>query len=156
MVMVEKKSQVTAGKLIYVLGIAGLVPFCLLGLFPNFLKPLFEPLSGLVVYGALILSFLGGAVWGLSLNSVDTFPRKYIFLIVAVLPSLFGWVCVFLPTRYGIFALICFFAVMLAIDYGLYRAGQIESWYMKFRLYLTISVIFILATAIFIWSDLYR
>jgi len=148
--MVEKKSQVTARKLIIVLGIAGLVPFCLLGLFPNFVKMFFEPLSGLVVYGALILSFLGGAVWGLSLNSADKFPRKYIFLIIAVVPSLFGWVCVFLPTKYGIFALICFFTMMLVIDYALYGAGQIEGWYMKFRFYLTVSVISILATATFV------
>ena len=147
--MVENKSQVTVRRLICGLGVAGLVPFCLLGLFPNFAKISFEPLSGLVVYGALILSFLGGAVWGLSLHSVNTFPRKYLFPIIAVVPSLFGWVCVFLPTRYGVFALICFFTMMLLIDYALYRAGQIESWYIKFRLYLTISVISILATATF-------
>ena len=147
--MVGNKSQVTVRRLIYGLGVAGLVPFCLLGLFPNFAKISFEPLSGLVVYGALILSFLGGAVWGLSLHSVETFPRKYPFLIIAVAPSLLGWVCVFLPIGYGVFALICFFTLMLLIDFALYRAGQIESWYIKFRLYLTISVISILATATF-------
>mgnify|MGYP001161203851 CR=1 FL=1 len=147
--MIEKKLKVTARKLICVLGIAGLVPFFLLVFFPNFTKMLFEPSSGLVVYGALILSFLGGAVWGLTLNSVDTFPRKHIFLIIAVVPSLLGWVCIFLPTRYGVFALICFFTMMLIIDYALYRSGHTESWYMTFRFYLTISVISILATAAF-------
>ena len=121
----------------------------MLGLFPNVVKISFESLSGLVVYGALILSFLGGAVWGLTLNSIDTFPRKYPFLIIAVVPSLFGWVCVFLPTRYGVLALICCFIIMLVIDFALYRAGQIENWYIKFRLYLTIFVISILATATF-------
>jgi len=147
--MIEKKSQAIVRGLICGLGVAGLVPFFLFGLFPNFVKISFEPLSGLIVYGALILSFLGGAVWGLSLHSVETSPRKYPFLIIAVVPSLLGWVCVFLPTRYGILALICFFTMMLLIDFALYRVGQIESWYIKFRLYLTISVISILATATF-------
>ena len=75
-----------------ILGYLGFIPFALFTILPwilgeNWLRP---SLISLVIYGAIILSFLGGIIWQSSKKQSD--------LVSAILFSLLGFVSIFLFT----------------------------------------------------------
>ncbi len=75
-----------------ILGYLGFIPFALFTILPwilgeNWLRP---SLISLVIYGAMILSFLGGIIWQSSKKQSD--------LVSGILFSLLGFVGVFLFT----------------------------------------------------------
>lgn len=75
-----------------ILGYLGFIPFAALTILPwilgeNWLRP---SLIGLVIYGAIILSFLGGIIWQSSKKQSD--------LVSGILFSLIGFVSIFLFT----------------------------------------------------------
>ena len=75
-----------------ILGYLGFIPFAALTILPwilgeNWLRP---SLIGLVIYGAIILSFLGGIIWQSSKKQSD--------LVSGILFSLLGFVSIFLFT----------------------------------------------------------
>ena len=75
-----------------ILGYLGFIPFALFTILPwilgeNWLRP---SLISLVIYGAIILSFLGGIIWQSSKKQSD--------LVSGILFSLIGFVSIFLFT----------------------------------------------------------
>lgn len=74
------------------LGLVGLVPFYALGALSLVPHPTFSRwgLVGFAVYAAVILSFLGGARWGLELARAPDRPSPTV-LVLSVVPSLVGW-----------------------------------------------------------------
>ena len=75
-----------------ILGYLGFIPFALFTILPwilgeNWLRP---SLISLVIYGAIILSFLGGIIWQSSKKQSD--------LVSGILFSLLGFVSIFLFT----------------------------------------------------------
>ena len=75
-----------------ILGYLGFIPFAALTILPwilgeNWLRP---SLISLVIYGAIILSFLGGIIWQSSKKQSD--------LVSGILFSLLGFVSIFLFT----------------------------------------------------------
>ena len=75
-----------------ILGYLGFIPFALFTILPwilgeNWLMP---SLISLVIYGAIILSFLGGSIWQSSKKQSD--------LVSGILFSLLGFVSIFLFT----------------------------------------------------------
>lgn len=125
------------------LGVAGLIPFIALtaailgvGGLENG-----RALPALIAYGAVILTFLGGVQWGLSIAKpagVDaTWPR----LTVSILPSLAAWAVLFMPPDVGLLALTAAFAAVLAFDIAWSRRGWSPSWYPRLRIALSLVVI---------------
>ena len=134
------------------LGAVGLLPFIGLASASVVSEPSqLDPAAfALVAYGAVILSFLGGIHWGLTISSsVSLTDGKAFFrrLCVSVLPSLLGWGALFLPLSTGLFVLAAGFTLLLLYDLWASRAGQAPSWYPSLRLPLSLVVIVTLSVA---------
>ena len=128
-------------------GLAGLIPF--------FAAPLlagFHAASGAsiateaamyTIYGAIILSFLGGVRWG-GFILQDTPPRLNA-LVAAILPSLAGCFAVFAhwvwgaPFGWGL--IIAGLAAQFIWDRRAVTAGSLPAWYGQLRLLLSTGAI---------------
>ena len=93
----------------------------------------------LALYGAVILSFLGGVHWGLAVAGFGNGPLVW-RLRISVVPSLVGWGAVLLPASAGLIVLAAAFAAVLAIDVRAARVGAIPGWYLRLRWPLTAVV----------------
>ncbi|EHH68308.1 DUF3429 domain-containing protein [Gluconobacter morbifer] len=146
--------------LAFILGLAGLVPFGLLGGW-IFLAGLFTPLPHLTVillaYGACIMSFLGAVHWGLAMERPDiitidgTSTRDRQRLLFGVCPALWAWLslCIGLlgNTRagYGLEAL--GFIIIFAGERAAWRKGALPPGYLPLRTVLTAGAVLSLALA---------
>lgn len=127
------------------LGWSGVIPFAGLGLATvlGLTLPV-APLPALLAYATAILSFMGGAQWGLTVRG-EAGARSY---AVSVLPALLAWVALALPARAGLVLQAAGFAALLAYDLWTVRRGEAPSWYARLRAQLTGAVVLILlATA---------
>jgi len=132
------------------LGCAGLLPF-VGALFASGLTLTlgielpFEPRQFFILYSAVILSFLGGAIWGSLLSS--TFTKKAAaLLIVSNLVSLTAWVSLLSYEGHftlSLVLLISGYLTVLAAEYAvielLYK--KVYRGYLKLRSWLTFCVV---------------
>ena len=127
----------------FALGLAGLIPFFAAAFLALFHAPDSLPLDvrfmGLA-YGAIILSFLGGIRWGMAISPMTRVDRAR-DLAASVLPSLLGWIALFLPLSLGLGALIVGFALQYAWDYQSWRRGHLSGWFHTLRLILSSGAI---------------
>jgi hypothetical protein len=136
-----------------VLGGAGLAPFVI-----GALITVAEPQAGglpwaqiVVVYGAVILSFLGGIAWGLASAAAAQNPRLQVrtgLFTVSVVPALVGWVACFLPRPLGLLILAVSFVAMVLLDRHVAAEGLVPAWWMRLRSILSAiaaTVLFMLA-----------
>ncbi len=116
-----------------VLGYAGLIPFAGLALDPLTTQVLSPPIAGLWLlgYGTVILSFLGGIVWGRSLDR----PEAGVAMIIAILISLAAWVAFIRVGQEGFWILAAGFVAALAYDLG----SDLPPWFRRLRIHLTIG-----------------
>lgn len=127
------------------LGYTGLIPFVVsaAGIFifrPDADMQAFMAMA-LLVYGAIILSFLGGIRWGTALNMRDK-QGQMRQLCLSVLPSLLGWVCVLLPNApTALIVLAVGFAGQLYFDLHSTALEQLPRWFARLRIHLTIGAI---------------
>lgn len=138
-----------------VLGLAGLAPFYLslaMSLSGDMTLAMFGPLS-FVSYAAVIVSFLGGARWGLELARAPDAPSPW-RLIASVLPSIAGWIAVVIniAPAASIGVLIAGFLAQVAWDWQASRTGLAPVWYGALRTILTGGVL--LALCIELWRVL--
>ncbi|MAR84099.1 MAG: hypothetical protein CMF55_04845 [Legionellales bacterium] len=135
---------------IYRLTIAGLIPFCigtLYQLVPEVLPPwnwisLITP-----YYGAIILSFLGGIQWGLSLLHTNTITRKW--LVVSNVIALMAFASLLLPSRtMTLVILLIGYGAALAVDLRLFQLVAPPSGYRNLRVTITVIVCGLLLTSI--------
>ncbi len=93
-------------------------------------------------YGAVILSFLGGILWGMTIVSGRPAPeRAGGLLVLSTVPPLFGWAALLLPAESGLLLLIACFPAMLAVDWRTAAAGIAPAWYPKLRAPVTVAVV---------------
>jgi len=128
------------------LGAAGAIPFVTIVISGPFLSdPLkYSAFLALIAYGAVILSFLGGIHWGLSIApSREEGPDGASFrrLGVSVLPALIGWVALLVAPPVGIVVLAVAFGFVLFVDLLASRNGEAPNWYPRLRWPLTLTVI---------------
>lgn len=127
------------------LGLAGLLPFygallaALLGVRPAIFI--------LIGYGAIILSFLGGARWGLAMREREAGWRDYGF---AVLPSLVGWLSLYLTPPLSLALLALSHAALGIIDRAEVRTRRIPTWYGSLRTLLASGATLALALALLV------
>lgn len=133
-----------------ILGLAGLLPFlfgALLSLGFNFNPPdrrfdlLFQSDGPriLLVYGTIILSFMGGALWGFWAHRAS-----FLDLVLSVSPSLWAFACLILgATRWRLdgveplYLLAAGFVMILFFDNRAHQDGSAPDWWMKLRFLLT-------------------
>lgn len=146
------------------LGLAGLIPFLVGAALTLFVGtdatspdtyPLFAPGDGpkiLVAYGAVILSFMSGVLWGFATRAEP--DRAAQLYALSVLPAL--WVF-FTATAHAFFApglgntglnLIAGFLGLLLLDRHFARLGLAPEWWMRLRILLTTVVTLCLLTLV--------
>ncbi len=128
------------------LGALGALPFVVPALAGLFLDgPLREHASfALAVYGAVILSFLGGVHWGLTIAGFGpegTVCRTSRRLAYSVIPSLIGWGALLLPQPIGLPVLAAAFTGAVIFDSHASQIGEAPAWYPKLRWPLSVVVV---------------
>ena len=100
--------------------------------------------SALHLYGAIILSFLGGLHWGRIACNPDIKPSDKWFLIYSVIPSLMGWSSYLLSDIWqgAALMLIAGFIISYVIDIRFIRLGEWQSWMKPLRTNLTLIACF--------------
>ncbi len=131
---------------ILVYGVLGLIPFLAPPPIGHF-APQFAGLAGtlLAAYGALILSFLGGARWGLAASADQPNP---LVVSLAMLPTLAGLALLALPPGHLRLQLV---GLMIAL--GLHwlwdvRSSGLPAWYPRLRTLLSLGAILGLAAGL--------
>ena len=123
------------------LGFAGLVPAiaACVGVLWGPVEWRHDAATVCATYAAVILSFLGGAWWGIV--SGDATPRHLsAALYASVLPSLAGWAALLMDVGSGLLALGLLFLAMLPGDYWLSRTGVAPAWWPRLRLPLSLGM----------------
>ena len=137
------------------LGLAGVLPFfwgAMSTWNPAIAKPIAEWLGpGFVgrslqlTYGAVILSFMSGVLWGFACKA----PKQNapLFFGLSVMPAL--WAAFFLASGapMQLAALIGGFLVLFGLDVLFFRQGLTPDWWLKLRALLTALVVICLALA---------
>ncbi|HMM75594.1 MAG TPA: DUF3429 domain-containing protein [Gammaproteobacteria bacterium] len=138
------------------LGYLGLLPFVV-----QMLAVVFGPKGedslaqhaafGIASYGAVILSFLGGITWGLTVNNPTLAnvqgSRE---LIYSMLPALAAWAAVLLPAPFTLWFCAIGFAVTFAHDTRTASLHALPAWFLRLRLHLSLgAIVCIVLTAIY-------
>jgi len=121
------------------LGLAGLIPFAAGALALWLPLPLLTPETGLrltVIYGAIILSFLGGIRWGTALGPYDA-ARQGRDFTASVLGALAGLAAAFLPPVPALSLLIAGYLSQALWDVTSAEAGRLPLWFGRLRMLLT-------------------
>jgi hypothetical protein len=132
-------------------GLLGLLPFWGLALSTELssgLDPLLA-LMALIMYAAVILSFVGAVSWGIALADPSLAPgQRKRLLHYSVLPSLVAWLIWFFPE--GAMRWVAFAALTFALYLVDLRNGQQLGWpkeWLTLRLHLSATVGFLLLLA---------
>lgn len=132
------------------LGLLGLIPFAAGALSLWVALPWLDPQAGLrltVIYGALILSFLGGIRWGTAIGPYDT-GRQSLEFSASVLGSLAGLAAAFLPAIPGLALLVVGFLMQGLWDVTSVDAGRLPAWFGRLRMLLTTGAVIALVAAL--------
>lgn len=138
------------------LGYLGLLPFVVQTLAvvfgPNGENSLAHHAAvGVASYAAVILSFLGGITWGLTVNNQTLASvQGSRELIYSMLPALGAWAAILLPTTLTLWFCAIGFIVTFAHDSRTARLHALPPWFLRLRLHLSLgAVVCIVLTAIF-------
>ena len=136
----------------WVLSLAGFVPIAAMSAGLWLLLPQSDYYAfveaALKTYGAVILSFLGGVRWGVALRSENEASSRVV-LILAVLPSLVGWLSLYLVSPYVYAVQALAFAAVGAWDALSGEKGAFGLWFVRLRTVLTFLVTGALIAAFF-------
>ena len=88
------------------------------------------------VYGALILSFLGGIHWGFA--TAGFVSAKHFF--VSVIPSLWAWVALASPDLYNLIGIILGLILFFAYEKHSAVTSRLPIWYLPLRARLTVGL----------------
>lgn len=96
------------------------------------------------IYAAIILSFLGGAQWGFALADGARPEGRIIRLLVAMVPSVAGWLLMTLPftapqNKYLMLAGLL--ALWALIDQVYAKRGWAPAWYPRLRWPITVIAV---------------
>ncbi|WP_404399474.1 DUF3429 domain-containing protein [Idiomarina seosinensis] len=133
-------------KLIHILGAAGLLPFlgsALAELMDVTLPYKVQPVDLLMTYGAIILSFLSGVLWGRALHRADSEPTNGLLLLSNAF-ALLAWVTLLLDSVFWTLLIqMLGFALVLISERKLARGSTMTTQlgYYPMRLSLTVAVI---------------
>ena len=130
------------------LGLLGLIPFVVLpvaalsgvaDILPAAIGA-HATVPALLLYAAVILSFMGGAQWGLAMTLAPAGERWRAFG-VSVLPALLAWAATLMPIRTGLAMAAAGFVLLLIYDLWTVKQAQAPQWYERLRVMLTSVVV---------------
>jgi hypothetical protein len=123
-------------------GLLGLLPFWGLALSTELssgLDPLLA-LMALIMYGAVILSFVGALWWGMAVHAAPSILRSAMF-VWSVVPALIGWAAIMTEPTLGLRMLMGGLALQWVLDGVLMRnmPKLIPRWVFRLRTILTLG-----------------
>jgi hypothetical protein len=128
------------------LGYAGLLPFiicvALIWFAPTELGAIAA--GALLYYSAVILSFLGGILWGAAISSQQ---RRFGLLWFSIVPPLIAWITLLVPMGIAIWLLCAAFLLQGLWDRRCVQLAIFPQWYGRLRLSLTMLVVVLLLLA---------
>ncbi len=136
------------------LTLAGILPFAALGIAAVGDPPETAAIAtrGLVGYGGVILSFLGGVHWGLTLDEPERARFVRARLTLGVLPALVGWAAIFVSLAsepaLGLAILIAGFIGTVVIEWRGHKRGLVPGGYMLMRWIASVVVIALLTAVL--------
>jgi hypothetical protein len=102
----------------------------------------------LVVYAAVILSFVGALHWGIALAHPEVSARDRDLLMGwSVVPALIAWVGVILEPLFGLLIMAAMFCVQYEADRRLDKRFPVNPWFLRLRAQLTGCVVVCLLIA---------
>ena len=119
------------------LALASIIPFVVISLSIAFqwTGNVEFALQQLVMYAAIVFSFLAGIHWGLALNHLQDKPRTAsLMLTESIVASLLAWLILFIDETY--FQLLAFaflYAIIWGIDSLLFNDKIIPLWFFNVR-----------------------
>ncbi|MFK8034188.1 MAG: DUF3429 domain-containing protein [Hyphomicrobiales bacterium] len=139
------QSNQEPSKLASWLGYTGLIPFVAAAIGTFVFRSDIETQvflgTTLLVYGAVLLSFLGGIRWGTAL-SIRNRGDQMRQLCFSVLPTLLGWICVLLPSQsIALMILAIGFSGQLYFDLHSTAQELLPRWFGKLRIQLTVGAV---------------
>ena len=144
----------TLPPLAIVLGIAGIVPFALLGIASVGADPISSLVAarGLVGYGAVILAFLGGVHWGFTLDEPELARFVRVRLTLGVVPALIGWAAVLVSLvtepAMSLAVLIAGFIATVVVEWRGHRLRLVPGGYMLMRWGISVVVVALLTAVL--------
>ncbi len=130
------------------LGYGGVIPFVGTGvvlwtMWPSEMGQ--TALQAQLVYAAVILSFLGGIRWGMTMTRLGHFKRRAPEglareLSLSIVPPVIAWIALFGPAESALVVFIIFFIAQAISDFRAVRSGDAPDWYQPLRLQLTFFV----------------
>lgn len=126
-----------------VLGVASLIPFVagtVVAWLPLLAAYTTVGLQLVIVYGAIILSFLGGVRWGTAIGPYSDRHQGREFGL-SVLAPLAGVMAVPLPLEAGLTLLIGGYLLQALWDVASVEVGQLPLWFGRLRMILTIGAV---------------
>ena len=125
----------------YVLGLAGLIPFvaALLGVWVLDGQWFDLSAQALSVYGAVILSFLGGIRWGMALLGKG--GDDDLAWVLSIVPSLVAWAAVLIGGPSGLILLACGFGAQWLYDMRAVQDAALPTWFGGLRTVLTLGAV---------------
>lgn len=130
------------------LGATGALPFIASAIGAHVLDEVAAEIAkrALFIYGAVIVSFLGGVQWGLCISEGQDLPRR---LPISVIPSLIAWVGLLMTPDLTPYFLIAAFVFVFLFDFLADKSGQAPAWYIRLRVPLSATVILCLIIGAF-------
>jgi len=133
-----------------VLGLGGLIPFALLPFLALMLDAEHQALllHALVLYGAVICTFVGALQWGYAIRGGSR--RPWVQYSWSIVPALIAWIAALLPSVAALRILACLLLVCYAADRAIAETELSPQWFMRLRSVLTIVGSSLLLAASFI------
>lgn len=135
----------------FLLGWAGVLPFAALSVLTLAdgsqwfgFDPL-HTLQALIIYGMIILSFMGGVQWGLEMTRPD--GDGALGFTASVIPALIAFAASFVSPTAALLILAAGFLILLGYDMARVRAGIGPVWYGALRMQLSAAVLLSLTAA---------
>ncbi|KAF3699068.1 Transmembrane protein 69 [Channa argus] len=132
------------------LGLSGLIPFVSAPLLMAATQSFYPEVAyAQVVYGASIVSFLGGARWGFAIPSGSPAQPDWVNLTNSVVPSLLAWLALLCRDNITEGALVVIMGLGLSLHYDLTLLPGYSAWFKAMRTVLTLVATFsVVATLI--------
>ncbi|XP_028284189.1 transmembrane protein 69-like [Parambassis ranga] len=131
------------------LGFSGLIPFLSAPLLMAATQSFYPELAyAQMVYGASIVSFLGGARWGFAIPSGSPAQPDWMNLGNSVVPSLLAWLALLCRDNIAEGALVVVMGLGLSLHYDLTLLPGYPAWFKAMRTVLTLVATFSLVATL--------
>ena len=128
-----------------IIGLLGLIPYGLPIMEKNGFVDFFEikTIDLTIWYGIIILCFLSGIYWGLSINiSIKNNSKlNYLLPALSIIPFMFALAAVIAANYLNIIFLVIGFLICQILDEILFRHKIYFNWYILLRRFLTVVVV---------------